>query len=282
MGITFYIGALSISYPDGIPNPLDRFDRVFTESVLPVTKRVKVWLREVDCLDIPGGEMSILDNTYVWQKDDREIRLYRTHLEEKYLMSVLQGDRVMVYTESNGWKKYRKDFRPWFHIHLEKLLLDNQALVLHSASIVVDGHAIAFTAPSGTGKTTQTDLWRKYVNGVQDLNGDRTLLQKTEKGWYACGFPIYGSMLRCEQGAHPIKAIVVIRQGKTDQIRELSPVEKVALLYSQVTVPAIESTAVNRTMDLLEDFIQHTTIVQLNCTMERSAVDVLREYLECQ
>jgi hypothetical protein len=62
-----------------------------------------------------------------------------------------------------------------------------------SASIIWQGKAILFTAPSGTGKTTQTDLWHCFREGVEDLNADWTLLQKTADGWYGCGFPVFGS-----------------------------------------------------------------------------------------
>lgn len=158
-------------------------------------------------------------------------------------------------------------------------MLWNQALTLHSASIIYQGEAILFTAPSNTGKTTQTDLWHRYREGVSDLNGDRTVLQQTDDGWYACGFPIYGSLVRCAQAAVPIRAIVVIRQADTDTIRELSTTEKVLYLYSECTVMRAYPEDVRDTMNLLERMTAEVTVLKMDCTMERSAVDILHRYL---
>jgi len=278
--MTFYIGATAIHYQGGFPNPLDLFDKRFLNQVLPVSRTLEVRLREVDHLPIPEGEPVTMGWTRSWDMPAGEIRLYTMDVDKPYMLSIYHGDLVEILYESEGWKLHGKQFRPWFQIHLERALLGNQALVLHSASIIVNGKAIVFSAPSGTGKTTQTDLWHQYADSVEDLNGDRTLLQKTEDGWYACGFPLYGGILRCEQRAVPIACIAIVRRAKTDFIRELTPVEKVSLLYSEITAPSSNPDAVCATMDLITDFIMDNTVIELNCTMERSAVDVLRDYLE--
>jgi len=169
-------------------------------------------------------------------------------------------------------------FRPWFHIHLESILLENNALVLHSASIIFQEKAILFSAPSGTGKTTQTNLWHKFRKGVFDINGDRTLLQRTEKGWYACGFPLYGSTVRCVQTAAPIGVIAVVRQSSQDKILPLTEMEKFKAIYSECTVPAYEFSSAERAMRLLGDLVHEVPIVRLNCTMEETAVDALDQH----
>ena len=42
---------------------------------------------------------------------------------------------------------------------LEHLLATQRAVILHSAYIDYKGKAILFSAPSGTGKSTQAELW---------------------------------------------------------------------------------------------------------------------------
>ncbi len=216
-----------------------------------------------------------------WRDANGEHRLYRDGDRAPMLASCLSvaGDWVQIDALRNAREQILKDFRPWFQIHLERLLLWNSALVLHSASIIYQGEAILFTAPSGTGKTTQTDLWHQFREGVSDLNGDRTVLQRTEKGWYGCGFPIYGGTVRCTQASAPIRAIVVIRQADTDAIRELSAMEKVLYLYSECTVMRSYSEDVKDAMNLLETLAAELTVIKMDCTMKRSAVDVLHRYL---
>lgn len=38
-------------------------------------------------------------------------------------------------------------------------MLDYDCFQLHASVIRVNGHGILFSAPSGTGKSTQADLW---------------------------------------------------------------------------------------------------------------------------
>ena len=45
---------------------------------------------------------------------------------------------------------------------MESLLLARGHAVLHASAIRVGGQAILFTAPSGTGKSTQAELWSRH------------------------------------------------------------------------------------------------------------------------
>lgn len=254
-------------------------DAKFQIQILPVAKRISIELKELEELEdcCPYGKTDyVIGGIEIWDKCQGEYRRYITANEtDSMIASYYSEDRVTLSVHKQYWETKKNKFRPWFYIHLEQLLLSNRALVLHSASIIYRGTAILFTAPSGTGKTTQTDLWHKYRKGVCDLNGDRTLLQWTPDGWYGCGFPIYGSTVCCEQVAAPIGAIVVIRQSDKDHIKELSTLEKVSFLYSETTVLSTSRENVNRTMDLLELLAEQVKVIQLDCTMQRTAVDIL-------
>ncbi len=283
MELHFYIAALELVFASGEELHLEQYDRLFLQPVLPVTRRVRADLQWTDALETPGRETLYAEtaNFLVWRTDDEEVRLYLRRERGPALVSRLScaEDRVRISALNSERDAILGEFRPWFNIHLERLLLWNRALLLHSASIIYRGEAILFSAPSGTGKTTQTDLWHQYREGVSDLNGDRTVMQQTDGGWYGCGFPVYGSLIRCAQTAVPLRAVVVLRQAKEDRIRPLSPMEQVMYLYSQCTVmsPFPEDTAA--AMDLLESLTRSVTVVGLDCTMERSAVDVLHRYL---
>lgn len=274
-----YIGALELCFEENVIPNLRDFDSKFLTPVLPVERSVSISAETVDNLQIPEGPCQTVGTRRAWWDGEREIRVYNPLKGEPFLMSIRQGDTVRLVAERERWQKFKDQIRPWFNIHIEELLLDTNAVILHSAGIIVNGKAILFTAPAGTGKTTQTNLWHQYAQGVEDLNGDRAVLQKTDDGWRACGFPIYGSVQRCNQCAVPIDAIVVIRQGRKDRVRELSVMEKVSLLYSQTTVPALDSSIVSRTMDLIEDLVSQVRVLRLDCTMEETAVRVLQNYL---
>ena len=52
------------------------------------------------------------------------------------------------------------------------------AFVMHGSVVEVDGGAYAFSAESGTGKTTHTRYWKEVLkNRVSVINGDKTILR---------------------------------------------------------------------------------------------------------
>lgn len=289
--LTFYIGALSIQIGTEISFSRNADDDKFTAAVLPVTRIAQIeicWTEEFPAL---SGDVQREPNMAIFQTEQEEVRVYEV-LSTKNLQECdpamfsrkNQADKMRIRLEivRGNWHRYSHDFRLWYYMHLEELLLENQALILHAASIVYQEQAILFTAPSGTGKTTQTNLWHRYLEGIEDLNGDRTVLQRTEKGWFACGFPICGSSGRCEQRAVPIKAVVIVRQGEKNEICKLSALQSVMSLYSEITVPNLNREYPERAMGLIEEFVQNVPVIQYTCTMQKNAFTKLYHdlYLE--
>lgn len=256
-------------------------DKKFLAPVLPDSKCVFVKLTSETVLQVPQGTPYSIPTMKIWNTPEGEYRLYSVSGGEKpYILSLLsENSTVHVMVRKQEWSVQKGGFDLWSYIHLEELLLQNHGLVLHSASIIYRKQGILFTAPSGTGKTTQTNLWHKYCENVTDINGDRTLLQWTSRGWYACGFPVSGSSGRCEQAAVPIKAIVIIRQAEKDEVIELTEFQRITLLYSEITVPVSDDRYVTEAFNQIEQLAEKIPVVQLNCTMKESAVRVLHQYL---
>lgn len=59
-------------------------------------------------------------------------------------------------------------------------LVDKGIILVHSSVLMVDGEAVMFLAPSGTGKSTHTRLWRQvYGDRVTMINDDKPLVSVT-------------------------------------------------------------------------------------------------------
>lgn len=280
MESSYYLGSLCLRVEpsDGIIP--DQYGRKFLDPALPVAKTVRI-----KCSDhplFPKGEQAGFTGGKVWVTDGGEYRRYHSSQTigcEITSFYSMQENTVFLHIPGDMQDQARDFMRLLSCIHLEELLMDNNAMILHSASIAYCGGAILFTAPSGTGKTTQTDLWHKYCKNVDDINGDKTLLQQTANGWYACGFPFYGGSFRCEQTAVPIRAVVIIRQSKQDKIRELSEKEKTALLYSEMTIPSFNKGYVLKSFDLISRFLLNIPVIRMDCTASKAAVSLLHKYL---
>lgn len=217
----------------------------------------------------------------VCQDGEWEVRSYYAMFlpgYPNYMRSRSCGNRVeLLYNRSSGLLQ-NPNFSLWSVLHLEAFLLKAGALDLHSCYTEYRGEAILFTAPSGTGKTTQANLWKR-VYGASIVNGDKCLLQRTEDGWLACGFPYHGSAPECENRSFPIRAIVVVRQAPENRVERLSPTRALGLLYSECTVNHWNAERAQRALELLGGLIAQVPVVLLRCNMEEDAARTLHRYL---
>ena len=161
---------------------------------------------------------------------------------------------------------------------LESIFLQNRTLLLHSSFIKGGSSAILFSAPSGTGKSTQAELWKQYEN-TDIINGDRAAIKRTEKGWTAWGLPYAGSSGIYRNECAKIAAIVVLRQGKENTIRQLGPAEAIRYLYPELMIHHWEPDFVNAALNLLQELIFDVSVFLLSCLPDRNAVQLLKETL---
>ena len=159
---------------------------------------------------------------------------------------------------------------------LERHMIKRDSLILHCAYTVYKGKAILFSAPSGTGKSTQAELWKQY-RGSRIVNGDRALLRKIDGVWSACGWPVCGSSDICESEDTPLYTIVMLRQGETNHIERLSPIQAFTQLYAQTTINQWNPAFVQRAMELIEDLIGQIPVYQLTCNITEDAVKCLEQ-----
>lgn len=161
---------------------------------------------------------------------------------------------------------------------LENLLLIHHGFLLHSSFINFVGAGILFTAPSGTGKSTQADLWKKY-EGADILNGDRAGVRKVNNEWRAWGLPHAGTSGIYRNESAPVKAVVVLRQAKENRLRRLSPAEAMRFVYPEVTVHRWDPKFVDNSVNLILDLLASVPVYLLECLPNRGAVEILKEEL---
>lgn len=161
---------------------------------------------------------------------------------------------------------------------LENVLLINHGFLLHASFIDWHGKGILFTAPPGTGKSTQAALWEQY-EGAQTINGDRAALVKRNGCWYAYGLPIAGTSGIYRNESAPISAVVILSQAKHNLVRKLRFSEIMRHMYPEITVHRWDANFVNNALNLAIDFIQSVPVYMLECLPDKDAVDALKQVL---
>lgn len=162
---------------------------------------------------------------------------------------------------------------------LHSKLLQKDALIFHSSYIDWNGQGILFAGHSGVGKSTQASLW-KQNEGVEIINGDRTLLRKKEGVWHAYGYPCSGSSDICVNRTLPLKAIVLLQQGTENKVEKLSLSQKFRAILTGSQMFPWNDKEVERVSKMAEEMIKDVKMIKLICRPEIKAVEVLKSALE--
>lgn len=162
---------------------------------------------------------------------------------------------------------------------MREIFLRFGALFLHASQITYQGRGILFTAPSGTGKTTQAKLWQQY-RGAEILCNDRTLTRKVDGAWRTYGYPLDGSEPVCSSAVNPLGAVVLLEQGRREnRVERLGPAKALPRLMRQVVLDCWSGEARAEAMELLITLMEDVPVYLLTCTPEEQAVETLEAKL---
>lgn len=163
------------------------------------------------------------------------------------------------------------------HRKIADRLWQYDAFLLHAALIECDGQGYAFAARSGVGKSTHIRLWKKnFGERVSIVNGDKPIVRITEEGVVAYGTPWNGKEGYGENRGCSFRGLCFLERGKTNAIKAISPEEAAMRLFPQVYLPT-DSEAVDKTLSLLDRFVDRLSFWQLCCNMEDEAAHVAHD-----
>lgn len=213
---------------------------------------------------------------HYYQNQDGMEACFHIHDGYYHAVTILGTDSGVCHYLSVEWLKEEIDrgnhLENFFCI--EKLLMRFDAMILHSCHIQKDGQAILFTAPSGTGKSTQGELWKTY-RGAEIINGDRTIIRKRNGIWYAYGAPFCGTSNIHLNRQEPIKAIVVLRQASEDYVEQIYGHSAFSAIYSELTINSWNEVFVQKALNWTSELLEEVKIYRFLCTKNPEAVDVL-------
>lgn len=160
----------------------------------------------------------------------------------------------------------------------EELINDN-VVIFHSSVVEVDNKAFVFAAPSGTGKSTHTRMWREFFieKRVHMINDDKPLL-KIDSNTVIYGTPWQGKGMLGENRSAPVKGICFLKQGKNNEIRRIGKEEAMPKLFRQ-TYRVPDRKALEKTILLLNELYERIPIYEMNCTISHEAARIAYEYM---
>lgn len=195
-----------------------------------------------------------------------------------YAITVELEDRMVIYLSEENLPWGTELQQIYTQLALPHVLLHKNKLLLHSSYILTQEGAILFTAPSGTGKSTQAELWKQY-RSAYIVNGDRAVVGIEAGIPTAYGFPFSGSSLDCQNHSAKLRAIVSLKQAPQNSVKRLNISQGVQVLVNGTYLPREYREDLSRSIDTAMLIAQSTPIFELACLPDESAVIALEQAL---
>ncbi len=143
---------------------------------------------------------------------------------------------------------------------------------LHGSCIAFRGESVIFSAPSGTGKSTHTGLWKEiYGSEIQFVNDDKPALREKDGRIFSYGTPWSGKTELNTNIAVPLKAIVFIGRAAENTIKRISAAEAFCYLNDQTFPPFYDKELARKNLDFIEKLIKSVPVYKLDCNMTHDA-----------
>ena len=185
-----------------------------------------------------------------------------------------ERSRSTISTETSR-DPYFEELAVYRKIAAEMLRFDT--FLFHGSCIAVDGEAYLFTAPSGTGKSTHTRLWRQLLGErAVMVNDDKPLITVTDSDVIIHGTPYNGKHRLGSNISVPLKAVCLLGRSDVNSISPITPAEAYPTLVQQAYRPA-DALSVAKTLAMLDKLTERVKLYRLGCNMDIGAARVAYE-----
>ncbi|MBO5955359.1 MAG: hypothetical protein J6Q10_01000 [Clostridia bacterium] len=205
-----------------------------------------------------------------------------THKQAKDYLCDFEGDPEIVVGISDEYIAARKKETP----HLSELdleymwscsefclkLLDYDGFMLHASGVVYKNRAYLFSAPSGTGKSTHTSIWRKAFGEDETfiINDDKPIIRIMDDGPIVFGTPWSGKTDANVNTSVPLQGICFLERGKENHIEKMSAREAVHKILDQ-TVRPLEPVGMEKLLNVMDKLLKEVSVYRMQCNMDIDA-----------
>lgn len=278
----YRIAGLSVALRSTLPLTEDGDSRLFRAEATQ-SPDISAALETVNRLDEPeSGYLSDGLFTRLYQQGDRLSLITVNRLDGTPCIRAdfpVRGGPIRMTADAATAQYAASVQNLWPAMDLPYQLLLRGVTVLHAASVAVDGGAVLFTAPSGTGKSTQAALWAAFRNATQ-LNGDKVAIGCRSGQLYAWGLPFCGTSGICRTYCLPVWAIAVLHQGHENTVSPLSGVSAAAALMNNAFGHSRVGYCREKLLECLLPAVKLAPVMELRCTPDERAVSALENAMK--
>lgn len=151
------------------------------------------------------------------------------------------------------------------------LIFDYNAMLFHGSSVMVNGKAYVFTAPSGTGKSTHTAILKEYLGEkLTYINDDKPILKVEEGTVFVYGSPWNGKHCLGDNLKAPLDAVCLIVRAKENKVERVDATGFLKVLFEQSMGFDDEETA-GKVLGVLSAIMKNSKFYKVYCNKDLSA-----------
>lgn len=153
-------------------------------------------------------------------------------------------------------------------------LPERDSFVMHAAVIGVGDKAYAFTAKSGTGKSTHIMQWKRLLGDkVYAINGDKPILRFVNGKLIAYGTPWCGKENWNNNIGVELAGLCFLERGEQNSIEKLPSADAAQKIMKQILMPKDALGAI-KTLELVDRMLKCTGLWRLSCNISVEAAEI--------
>lgn len=156
----------------------------------------------------------------------------------------------------------------------------SDTLLIHASVVRHKGRAYAFTAASGTGKSTQASNWLNNIEGCDLINDDNPIVRYLNGKSVLYGSPWSGKTACYRNVMVPLGAIMKIERDTVNHVTPLSTLETFGTLLTACSAIRTDEKVYGSLCDVVSKVIGTITMATLHCLPDAASAEVCRCYLE--
>jgi len=177
----------------------------------------------------------------IFTADHRQGTIYHRRIEGEGSRAVSRGRHSLsLFSTDQVW--------------LAPLLADRNAVLLHSAGVILNGRGLLFVGHSDAGKSTTVNMLKGRAEILCD---DRNVARRWDSGWRIHGTWSHGDVADVSAASAPLRAILFIEQSNQNAIVPLTDRKEIwRRLLATLIKAAVTAEWWHKEMDVLERLVR--------------------------
>lgn len=167
----------------------------------------------------------------------------------------------------------------WMGLAFSAKLWKYQAVTIHASAVAVDGNVYLFSADSGVGKTTHTQLWLRRFPNAFILDDDKPVIRLTERGLMVYGTPFSGTSEENRNMGLPLASLTFLERDDHNWIKRLDDKAASVEWLRYISKSRKPDHALTK-LTLLDHVLKSVPVCRMGCTVDDKAAEMAYQFIE--